>query len=118
MIAVLGLVLTGLSYMYGVAISTSIAVLVVMLASVTLLPALLSYLGPRVDRLRIPLLGRALKKVAARGILAGGTLEPRGAAPALDRRDRGPDRSCSRLPRPPSGCASASRTPATIRRTR
>jgi RND superfamily putative drug exporter len=60
-IAVLGLVLTGLSYMYGVAISASLAVLVVMLAAVTLLPALLSYLGPRVDRLRIPFLGSRLK---------------------------------------------------------
>jgi RND superfamily putative drug exporter len=60
-IAVLGLCLTGLPYMYGVAISASLAVLVVMLAAVSLLPALLSYLGPRVDRLRIPLLGRTLK---------------------------------------------------------
>ena len=60
-IAVLGLILTGLSYMYGVAIATSLAVLVVMLASITLLPAFLSYLGPRVDRLRIPFLGRALR---------------------------------------------------------
>jgi putative drug exporter of the RND superfamily len=60
-IAVLGLFLTGLPYMYGVAISASLAVLVMMLAAVTLLPALLSYLGPRVDRLRIPLLGRNLK---------------------------------------------------------
>jgi putative drug exporter of the RND superfamily len=60
-IAVLGLALTGLPYMYGVAISASLAVLVVMLAAVSLLPALLSYLGPRVDRLRIPFLGRALK---------------------------------------------------------
>ncbi|HLM30269.1 MAG TPA: MMPL family transporter [Solirubrobacterales bacterium] len=60
-IAVLGLMLTGLPYMYGVAISASIAVLVVMLAAVTLLPALLSYLGPRVDRLRIPFLGRTLR---------------------------------------------------------
>jgi putative drug exporter of the RND superfamily len=57
-IAVLGLFLTGLSYMYGVALSAAIAVLVMMLAAITLLPALLSYLGPRVDRLRIPLLGR------------------------------------------------------------
>jgi putative drug exporter of the RND superfamily len=62
-IAVLGLMLTGLDYMYGVALSASIAVLLVMAASVTLLPALLSYLGPNVDRLRIPLLGRSLKKV-------------------------------------------------------
>jgi RND superfamily putative drug exporter len=60
-IAVLGLALTGLPYMYGVAISASLAVLVVMLAAVTLLPALLSYLGPRVDRLRIPFLGRTLR---------------------------------------------------------
>jgi putative drug exporter of the RND superfamily len=60
-IAVLGLCLTGLPYMYGVAISASLAVLVVMLAAVTLLPALLSYLGPRVDRLRIPFLGRTLR---------------------------------------------------------
>jgi putative drug exporter of the RND superfamily len=60
-IAVLGLFLTGLPYMYGVAISASLTVLVMMSAAVTLLPALLSYLGPRVDRLRIPLLGRSLK---------------------------------------------------------
>src|SRR5215211_801152 len=64
-IAVLGLCLTGLTYMYGVAISASLAVLVVMLASVSLLPALLSFLGPKVDRLRIPFLGRALKPGAA-----------------------------------------------------
>jgi putative drug exporter of the RND superfamily len=57
-IAVMGLFLTGLPYMYGVAIAASLAVLVVMLGAVTLLPALLSYLGPRVDRLRLPLLGR------------------------------------------------------------
>jgi RND superfamily putative drug exporter len=60
-IAVLGLCLTALPYMYGVAISASLAVLVVMLAAVTLLPALLSYLGPKVDRLRIPFLGRTLR---------------------------------------------------------
>jgi RND superfamily putative drug exporter len=61
-IAVLGLILTGLTYMYGVAIATSLAVLTVMVASITLLPAFLSYLGPRVDKLRIPLLGRYLKR--------------------------------------------------------
>jgi RND superfamily putative drug exporter len=60
-VAVLGLVLTGLPYMYGVAISASFAVLVVMIAAVTLLPALLAYLGPRVNKLRIPLLGRTLR---------------------------------------------------------
>jgi len=70
-VAVLGLALTGLPYMYGVAISASLAVLVVMLAAVTLLPALLSYLGPRVDRLRIPFLGRGLKSEGNSESLAG-----------------------------------------------
>jgi RND superfamily putative drug exporter len=69
-IAVLGLFLTGLPYMYGVAISASLAVLVVMLAAITLLPALLSYLGPRVDRLRIPFLGRARKTEAGEESIA------------------------------------------------
>ena len=61
-IAILGLFLTALPYMYGVAISASLAVLVVMLASITLLPALLGFLGPKVDRLRIPILGRRLDR--------------------------------------------------------
>jgi RND superfamily putative drug exporter len=60
-IAMLGLILTGLPYMIGVAISASFAVLVVMVAAVTLLPALLSYLGPRVNRLQIAFLVRTLK---------------------------------------------------------
>ncbi|HET7509460.1 MAG TPA: MMPL family transporter, partial [Solirubrobacterales bacterium] len=66
-IAILGLFLTGLPYMYGVAISASLAVLVVMIASITLLPALLSYLGPNVDRLRIPILGRRLDRPESDG---------------------------------------------------
>jgi putative drug exporter of the RND superfamily len=70
-IAVLGLLLTGLPYMTGVAISASLAVLVVMLAAVTLLPALLSYLGPRVDRLKIPFLGGALRTEGSSESLAG-----------------------------------------------
>jgi RND superfamily putative drug exporter len=107
-IAVLGLVLTGLSYMYGVAISASFAVLIVMLASVTLLPALLSYLGPRVDKLRIPFLGRAAKtapgeeSIAARwshavqrrpwtAVIVGSAILLALAAPALGMRLGFPD---------------------------
>ena len=116
-IAVLGLFLTGLPYMYGVAISASLAVLVVMLAAVTLLPALLSYLGPKVDRLRIPFLGRDAEGRGRRRV-ARGALEPRGPAPAVDRRRSPPPRCCSRWRRPRSACASASPTPATTRRTR
>jgi putative drug exporter of the RND superfamily len=57
-IPLIGLLLTGLPCMYGVALSASLAVLVVMLAAVSLLPALLSYLGPHVDRLRLPFVRR------------------------------------------------------------
>jgi RND superfamily putative drug exporter len=53
-ISVLGLFLMGLTYLYGVAVSASLAVLVTMAASVTLLPAALAFLGPRVNRLRVP----------------------------------------------------------------
>ncbi len=67
-IAVLGLFTTGLGYMQGVAISAALAVLVVMLASVTLLPALLGFLGPKVDRLRIPFLSRGLRPSNGRAV--------------------------------------------------
>jgi len=60
LISVLGLFLMGVSYLQGVALSASLAVLVVMAAAVTLLPALLSLAGPRVNKLRIPALRRTL----------------------------------------------------------
>jgi putative drug exporter of the RND superfamily len=60
LISVLGLFLMDVSYLRGVALSASLAVLTVMVAAVTLLPALLSYAGPRVNKWRIPGLGRAL----------------------------------------------------------
>jgi putative drug exporter of the RND superfamily len=60
-ISLFGLFFMGVSFLYGVALSASLAVLVVVAASVTLLPALLAFAGRRVDRLRIPGLGRSLK---------------------------------------------------------
>jgi RND superfamily putative drug exporter len=69
-ISMLGLTFMGVSFLYGVAISASLAVLVVVIASVTLLPALLAFAGHRVDRLRIPGLGRSLRG-------SGGTLATR-----------------------------------------
>jgi len=47
-IALLGMMLLGVEFLYGVALSASIAVLLVMLGSLTLLPALLSIAGARV----------------------------------------------------------------------
>ncbi len=60
LISVLGLFLMGVSYLQGVALSASLAVLTVMAAAVTLLPALLSFAGPRVNKLRLPGFRRAL----------------------------------------------------------
>jgi RND superfamily putative drug exporter len=47
-IALLGMMLLGVQFLYGVAISASIGVLLVMLASLTLLPALLTIAGDKV----------------------------------------------------------------------
>jgi len=47
-IALLGMMLLGVSFLYGVALSASIGVLLVMLGSLTLLPALLTIAGHRV----------------------------------------------------------------------
>ncbi len=49
-IALLGMMLLGVDFLYGVAISASIGVLLVMLASLTLLPALLTITGARLAR--------------------------------------------------------------------
>ena len=54
-ISLLGLLLVGLPYITGAAIGASIAVLLVMTAAITLLPAMLGSLGSRIDRLRIPI---------------------------------------------------------------
>jgi putative drug exporter of the RND superfamily len=49
-IALLGMMVLGVSFLYGVAISASIGVLLVMFGSLTLLPALLTFAGPRLVR--------------------------------------------------------------------
>jgi RND superfamily putative drug exporter len=65
-IALLGMMLLGVDFLYGVAISASIGVLLVMLASLTLLPALLTIAGARVAR---P--GRRARRREAREAQAG-----------------------------------------------
>jgi putative drug exporter of the RND superfamily len=49
-IALLGMFATGVSFMYGLAIASALAVLLTMTASLTLLPALLSRFGARIAR--------------------------------------------------------------------
>ncbi len=119
-IAVLGLFLTGLSYMQGVALSASIAVLVVMLAVSH--PAA----GAARDAWSE---GEPLAYSASSAAACGRPIAPRprsrwrraGVTPSSGgpgRRRSSPRRSCSRSRPRPSACGSASPTPATIRRTR
>jgi RND superfamily putative drug exporter len=53
-VSIFGLVLMGRDYLWGVALATSLAVTVVVLASVTLLPALLGFAGRTIDRFKLP----------------------------------------------------------------
>ena len=69
-IALLGMMLLGVDFLYGVAISASIGVLLVMLASLTLLPALLTLTGARVAAG-----GRRARKRAAARAADGTPLE-------------------------------------------
>ena len=53
-IALLGLFTVRVSFLYGVAVAASLAVLITMSASLTLLPALLAMVGKKIDRFSIP----------------------------------------------------------------
>jgi putative drug exporter of the RND superfamily len=64
MIALAGLFLTGYDVFTGIALGTIAVVGVAVLGSLTVLPALLSWLGPWADRGRIPFFGR--RRTAAR----------------------------------------------------
>jgi RND superfamily putative drug exporter len=57
-IALLGLLLLGLSFLHGAAIAAALAVLLTMVGALTVLPAVLSKAGDWIDRLRLPLPGR------------------------------------------------------------
>ena len=53
MISVLGILLMGLPFLHGLAVGTSLAVFVAVLAAITLLPALLGFAGTSIDRFRV-----------------------------------------------------------------
>jgi putative drug exporter of the RND superfamily len=53
-ISFLGILLMGFSFVQGIAVGGAAAVLVTMLASVTLLPAVLGFVGNNIDRLHLP----------------------------------------------------------------
>ncbi|HWA53364.1 MAG TPA: MMPL family transporter [Solirubrobacterales bacterium] len=62
-ISLMGMLLLGLPFLYGVATAAAIAVLCTMIAALTLLPALLALVGTWVNRLRIPFLGSGARSI-------------------------------------------------------
>jgi len=68
-LSLLGLFLLGLPFIYGAALGAVIAVLLVMTASVTLLPAALGFAGANIDRLRV---GRRAGRRRPGQVSAGG----------------------------------------------
>jgi putative drug exporter of the RND superfamily len=54
-VALLGMLLLGVTFLRGPAVASALAVLFTMIASLTLLPALLGMVGRRIDRWRFPL---------------------------------------------------------------
>ena len=108
-IALMGMFALGISFLYGVALATSAVVLLVLAASITLLPALLSLTGHRVGKLRSR---RWRHDVAAQASSRAGRLSSSGGPAGL----RSPrPRLCWHSPRLRSACASAPATPATTR---
>jgi uncharacterized membrane protein YdfJ with MMPL/SSD domain len=102
MVAMAGMFLTGDETFASLALATILVVAVAVLGSLTVLPALLSKLGDKVDRARVPLVGRlrrddgegrfwgaivdrVLRRPALSAALAGGLLLAL-AAPALQLR--------------------------------
>jgi RND superfamily putative drug exporter len=67
LVAVAGLLLAGDGVLSSIAVGSMLVVLVAMIGSLTVLPALLAKLGHRVDKGRIPLLGRVLERRRQRG---------------------------------------------------
>ena len=57
-ISLLGMLTMGLGYLHGVAASSVLAVVVMLSASLTLLPAVLGFVGTNIDRFRVPFTGR------------------------------------------------------------
>ncbi|WLQ43458.1 MMPL family transporter [Streptomyces laculatispora] len=77
MVAMAGMFLSGLLLFKGFALATIIVVLIAMMGSVTVLPALLSWLGDRIDAGRVPLLNRRGKRGTKQsGRIAGKLLRP------------------------------------------
>ncbi|MER0246041.1 MMPL family transporter [Streptomyces sp. HSW2009] len=65
MVAMAGMFFSGLLLFKGFAVATIVVVFIAMLGSVTVLPAMLSWLGDRVNKGRLPFVGRRAQRRAA-----------------------------------------------------
>jgi uncharacterized membrane protein YdfJ with MMPL/SSD domain len=83
MLAMAGMFLSGLLLFKGFALATMLVVLIAMLGSVTVLPALLSLIGDKVEFGRIPFLGRRRGRRAESGRLSAAVLRPVLARPGI-----------------------------------
>ncbi|MFJ6130411.1 MMPL family transporter [Streptomyces griseoviridis] len=84
MVAMAGMFLSGLLIFKGFAVATILVVFIAMLGSVTILPALLSWLGDRVNKGKVPFLGGTMRRgPRSSGRISGALLRPVLAAPAF-----------------------------------
>ena len=83
MLAMAGMFLSGLLLFKGFALATMLVVLIAMLGSVTVLPALLSLAGDKVEFGRIPFLNRRRGRRASGGRLSAAILRPVLARPGI-----------------------------------
>ncbi|MFE9388039.1 MMPL family transporter [Streptomyces sp. NPDC006784] len=88
MVAMAGMFFSGLLLFKGFAVATILVVCIAMLGSVTILPALLSWLGDRVEKGKVPFLGgrrrdRAAGRRKPAGRISGALLRPVLAAPGV-----------------------------------
>jgi RND superfamily putative drug exporter len=74
MVAMAGMFLTGDTTFSSFAVATIMVVAIAVLGSLTVLPALLSRLGDKVDRLRVPLVGR-LRRSGGEGRIWGAIVD-------------------------------------------
>ncbi|NGO68859.1 MMPL family transporter [Streptomyces boncukensis] len=83
-VAMSGMFLSGLLIFKGFAVATILVVFIAMVGSVTVLPAMLSLLGDRVNKGKVPFLGGTRRRGPRRsGAVAGALLWPVLAAPGL-----------------------------------
>jgi uncharacterized membrane protein YdfJ with MMPL/SSD domain len=82
MVSMAGMFLTGDQTFASLAFATILVVAVAVLGSLTVLPAVLSRLGDKVDRLRVPLLGR-IRRDDGEGRIWGATVDRVLRRPAL-----------------------------------